>query len=309
MMLRRTPRRGFALMTVLWVMTVAALLAAAAAARGRAGVSAARNRAELERARWRALACASELRASIDDALLAATSPSPSERADLWRILRRAVPDTRAEGCSASLEAAGTRLDVNSASREMLDSLFSTPGYGDASPAMSASLVDWRDSDDVALPDGAESEWYAAHHRHLPRNGPIADLRELRYVRGFENANGLDSVLTVDAGRVSLATAGVAVLMAVPGITRETAELLVARRDAGQPVRDVLALLPELSSPSALAIETHYSEIVRLTTADPDAWMLRARGWSGDPRNAATIEWRLVRADGRTIIVDVRGDI
>ena len=301
------PRRGFALMTVLWVMTVAALIAAAAAARGRAAVSATRNRAELERAHWSAIACASELRASIDDALSAASSPMG--RADVWRMLHQTVPDARAPGCFASLEAAGTRLDVNSASPEMLDSLFATLGYGESSHAMSASLADWRDSDDVALPDGAEAEWYAGQHRHRPRNGPIADLRELRRVRGFENIHGLDSVLSVDPGRVSLATAGVPVLMAVPGIARETAELLVTRRDAGSPVRDILAVLPELSSPSALAIEAHYSEIVRLTTADPDAWTLRARGWSGEPRNLATIEWRLVRADARTIVVAVRDDI
>jgi len=301
-----TPRRGFALMTVLWVMTVAALVAAAAAARGRAAVSATRNRAELERAHWAALACASELRAAIDDALRAAASPI--ERADIWRTLDRATPDTRADGCSASLEAAGTRLDVNSASPEMLESLFATLGYGDSARAMSSALADWRDSDDVALAEGAETEWYAARHRHLPRNGPIADLRELRRVRGFENANGLDSVLSVDPGRISLATASVPVLAGVPGIAREVAELLVTRRDAGLPVRDILAVLPDVSSPSALAIETHYAELARLTTADPDAWILRARGWAGEPRNLATIEWRLVRADARTIVAATRDD-
>lgn len=301
MMRHPSPRRGFALMTVLWVLTVAALIAATAAARGRAAVSATRNRAELERAHWAALTCASEMRASIDDALSAPTSPI--ERADAWRMLRQAVPDAHTENCSASLEAAGTRLDVNSASSEMLDSLFTNLGYGDESHAMSAALVDWRDSDDVALPDGAEGEWYASQHRTLPRNGPIVDLRELRRVRGFENANGLDSALSVDAGRVSLATASVPVLMAVPGIPGEVADVLVARRDAGTPVRDILAVLPDVSSPSALTIETHYSEIVRLTTADPEAWILRARGWSGEPRNLALIAWRLVRADNRAVVV------
>lgn len=303
-------RRGFAMITILWVMTVAGVMATAAALVGRNAVNATRNRVQLERAFWIASGCAARAQAAIDARLAASTTYEAA--ADTWRILDRAVlpvPLPSPNACRITLEAAGSRLDINAASDEMIANLLREMGHGDDAPSLVDALADWRDSDDVARPFGAERDWYAAAHRHLPRDGPLADIRELARVRGFENVGMLDSVFTVESGRVSLATASVTVLLSVPGFTRETAETIVAMRDAGAPVRDVISLLGGLSRASADALLARYADVVRATTADPDAWLLTVRAENGLPPNVVTLARRLVRSGTRVHVAQTKSHL
>ncbi|MEO7082997.1 MAG: helix-hairpin-helix domain-containing protein [Gemmatimonadaceae bacterium] len=295
-----TERRGFAMITVLWVMMIATIVATTGALAGRNAVNGARNRTELRRAFWIANECASHIRAAIDDSLAAALAPEAA--AETWRLLGRQALASTPDECDANLDAAGTRLDVNTTSDTVLTALFRELGYGERSTAMVDALEDWKDSDDVARPQGAEREWYRSERRELPRNGPIASLRELTLVRGFEDLSTLDTVVSTEPGRVSLATASATVLSAVPGLTRETADRIAEMRDAGTPVRSVLDVLPMVSRSSADLISAHYPEIARLTTPDPDAWTLSVSASSGYPPNRATIEWRLVRIEKRAVI-------
>jgi type II secretory pathway component PulK len=302
-------RRGFAMITILWVMTIAGAMATAAALAGRNTVNATRNRVQLERAFWVAFGCAARLQAAIDDRLAEATSYEHA--GDIWRGLDRAVlplalldPDQ----CSASLEAAGTRLDVNTASDEVIANLLNAIDYGGNAASLIDALADWRDSDSVARPFGAERDWYVAAQRHPPRDGPLADIRELARVRGFESLAPFDSLLTVDSGRISLATAPVTVLMSVPGFTRETAETIVAMRNAGTPLHDVISILGGLSRTSADALLARYADVVRLTTPNPDAWLLTVHAEVGLPRSIVTLTRRLVRSGRRAVVVQTRSE-
>jgi type II secretory pathway component PulK len=303
----RSRRSGFTMITVLWVMTVASIMAAAAALTGRNTVNATRNRTQLERAYWIASGCAARARAAIDDTLAGAATFELA--ADRWRVLDRTVSPVslpRPGDCSITLEAAGTRIDVNAASAEMIEALLRGLGHGDEAIGMTDALADWRDTDDVALPSGAERAWYESEHRDLPRNGSLADVRELARVRGFENLGRYDTVLTTEPGRVSLATAPVSVLLAVPGFTRETAERIAALSAAGTPARDILSLLGSVSAPSAAAIMGRYSEIARVTTPDPDAWILTVQASSGLPPSTVVLHWRLVRAGKHCVVARTR---
>jgi general secretion pathway protein K len=300
-------RSGFAMITVLWVMTVASFMAAAAALAGRNAVNATRNRTQLERAFWLAQGCAARVQSAIDDTLRAAETFE--DAAQTWRVLDRAVlpiARTNPADCTVTLEAAGTRVDVNAASDEMIGALLRTLGYGQDAGSLVDALADWRDTDDVQRPSGAEREWYVAAGREVPRNGPLADIHELARVRGFEDIARFDSVLSAEPGRVSLATASVPVLLAVPGFTSETAERIVELRDAGSPVPDVLSLLDDLSPSSADAIMSRYSDIVRVTTPDPDAWILTVRGSSGYPPSTVVLDRRLVRTGKRCVVARTR---
>src|SRR5579885_3586497 len=80
-------RRGFTMITTLWVMTVAGVMAAAAALSGRLTVETTRNRVLLERSFWLASGCAARAQASIDEELARATSFESA--ADTWRVLGR----------------------------------------------------------------------------------------------------------------------------------------------------------------------------------------------------------------------------
>lgn len=301
-------RRGFTMITILWVMTLAAIVATAGALAGRNAVNAAINRVHLDRAFWTATGCVARVRAAIDGTLDAAKTFD--DAASTWRILGRVVlPVSTDSDCTIALEAAGTRLDMNDASEEMLQNLFVALGYGDDAEPLAAALADWRDSDDVTRPAGAERDWYAAAHRELPRNAPLADRRELARVRGFENVRAFDAVLTADPGRVCLATAPPGVLLAVPGFTRETADRIVALQSAGTPVTDVASLLALVSRSSADAMLAHFPEIVRVTTTDPDAWILSVRASAGTPAVSVTLVRRLLRAGKRAVVAASRSEL
>jgi general secretion pathway protein K len=293
------------MLTTLWVMSIASVVAMGAALVGRHAVSEGAARVELERGRWLALACERRAEAAIDAALRAATTLD--EGALVWRTLpRRVIASTLVAGCEVSLEAAGTRLDVNVASTEMIANLLGAIGLGDRALEMADALDDWRDTDDDALPLGAERAWYESVGRLLPRNGPLADVGELRRVRGFEDVGGLDSIATAEPGRVSLATAPVSVLMAVPGITRETAEQIVALQADGTPLNDLLSVTGLISEASVSALAARFPDAVRATTPDPDAWLVRVRVSRGVPAVSVRLEWRVIRTGSRCVVARTR---
>jgi len=293
------------MLTTLWVMSIAAVVAMGAALVGRHAVSEGAARVELERGRWTALACERRAEAAIDALLRDATTFD--EGALIWRTLsRRVVASPLVAGCDVTMEAAGTRLDVNSASKEMIANLAGAIGLGDRAPEMADALDDWRDPDDDPQPLGAERAWYEAAGRLAPRNGPLADVGELGRVRGFENVGGLDSVATAEPGRVSLATAPVSVLMAVPGITRETADAIVALQVAGTPLNDLLSVTALISEASVTALAERFPDAVRATTPDPDAWLVRVRVARGVPAVSVLLEWRVIRTGSQCIVARTR---
>src|SRR5262249_45352244 len=139
-----------------------------------------------------------------------------------------------------------------------------------------------------------------------PRNAPLADIRELLRVRGFEQLAAFAPFMTTEPGRVSLATASAPVLQSVPGLTRETADQIVTLQDAGTPVADVTSLLGMVSPSSADSMREHFPEIARLTTPDPDAWIFVARCAMGAPTVSVTLAHRLLRAGRRAVVASSR---
>ena len=300
-----TKRPGFVLLTTLWVMSVAAVVSMGAVLTGRRAVAQGSARVELERARWEALACERRAQASIDDILRSAISLE--EDAQVWRTLKvRLLASPLIARCDLEVEAAGTRLDVNTASNEMIARLFDAVGLHDRASELADALSDWRDPDDEPRPLGAERDWYDGAERIVPRNGPLADVAELRRVRGLEKIDGLDTSVTTEPGRVSLATASVAVLMAVPGVTRETAERIVELQLAGTPAGDLLAVTGSISATSVQALAERYPEASRVTTPDPDAWLVRARVSRGLPPVSVLLDWRMIRVGRRCAIARTR---
>ena len=289
-------------------MAVGSVVATSGALIGRIAVHAARNRTELERAYWLATGCAARANAAID--ALLKDAPTDDAAATAWRSLDRRVATTGFDrACDVRLAATGTRLDVNAASDEMISRLLSALGTpDDEAREMVDALADWKDSDDVARPAGAERAWYAAQARELPRNGPLADVRELSRVRGFERFAHVDSVLETDGGRASLATAPVPVLMSLPGVTRESAEAIVGLREQGTPAGDLLAVVGLVSQTSADSLSARYADAAHLSTATPDAWLLTVRAASGFPPNVARLDLRLVRDGGRSRPTSARSD-
>ena len=302
----RRERPGFALLAVLWVMMGVVTLGLATSLVARRAVAGAHNRVQLRRAAWMAEECVERARAAIDE-VLTAQANSASERGGGWSRLDAAVatsPLLRTSKCDVSLRPLGSAVDIGSADAEMLSQLLA----GLAMPVRRAdslvdALLDWRDRDDVARPLGAERDWYQAHGRLPPRNAPLADIRELARVRGFEALQGLDSVLTLEPGRIALNHAPLTVVAALPGFTPEAVARMVEHRVRSAPVTDLLAFAGQLSPSARQALLARYADLVRFTTIEPDGWILTARAKSGAPAVTAVLEVRLVRAGNRAAIV------
>src|SRR6185437_12411987 len=135
------------------------------------------------------------------------------------------------------------------------------------------------------------------------------DMREVASILGFENARVVDSVLAVDQGRVSLATASVPVLMAVPGVTRETAERIVALRSAGTPPGDLTAVVGSISEASAAALAERFPDAERLTTPNPDAWLVQVHVTRGRPSVSVSLVWRIIRLGRRCAVAETRSEL
>lgn len=308
-MRRSAIRRGFVLLAVLWVMVGVSAVGLALTLAGRRAVGAARNRHALAVARWAAEDCLNQAEAIINDALhRAAGAPADSTvwtRLDLLSpYATRREPFVLDSACSAALQPAGTTIDVNTADGQTLRRLFVAAGVQPArADSISDAILDWRDADQVPHEHGAEAPWYVAHDRLPPRDGPFGDVRELRRVRGLEQFDGLDSLLGVDSDRVLIDRAPLPVLAALTGFRDEAIGRAAELRARGARIGSLLAFSSMLSPDAKRALLASYADLSRLTTTEPDAWMIVARGWSGTPRVTADIELRLIRAGSRAAIV------
>jgi general secretion pathway protein K len=303
-----TARRGFALLAVLWTLVGVAALAAGASLVARDAVSTARNRIALTRAAWLAEQCTERARATMEGALArdsGLASPTGAWN-NLDRIIVRAAAATPA--CAYSVQPVGARLDLNVADGPRLRRFLTRCGVPPTqADSLADALLDWRDDDDDARTYGSERDDYVTAGRPPPRNGPLADIRELRRVRGFDALPlraewVLWGAVGVEHGRTDLSHATPPVLASLPGFTLETVERVMALQADGAMPRDLLALASLLAPVSRDSLTAHYSELVSLAVMEPEAWLLSARAGSGDPRITVALELRLARSGSRAAI-------
>jgi type II secretory pathway component PulK len=256
----------------------------------------------LARARWLAEGCVNVVRAAA-----AAELSDPTRAAAAWRTLDDVVaasPLVDGMACDLSVRAGGLTLDVNTADAEQLRRLFLALHV---LPASADSLVDatldWRDPDDQPRANGAERSWYLERQRFAPRNGPIADARELARIRGLDELLGVDAVLGVEGGRVVLGRAPGPVLAALPGFTNDLVARIIELRERGMLPAELLALAGALPPSARDSLAARYADVVSLVTMDPDVWTITARARDDASSAVATVELRLARADGRTAVL------
>jgi type II secretory pathway component PulK len=309
--MRRSPRRGFALLAVLWVIVGLSAILLAAGAAARQSVGAADNRARLTRGRWAAEECAARVRARASFVLSARPLIGP-ERSP-WAALDSAVgvvalpPSPDFVGCSATLHAAGDAMDLNTADGAQLGALLVSFGVeARRADSLADAILDWRDADALPRPAGAERDWYVARSAHPPADAPFDDVRQLADVRGVRDLPvdvraALDTLLTADAGRLTMARSPLVLLATLPGLSSEAVARLAERRLRRLRTDDLLALSSELSPAAQEAIGAHYGELISLLAPEPDAWVVRSR--APPAGGGATVELRLVRSGTRAAVV------
>lgn len=291
-------RRGFALITVLAAIVAASLISVTTMTVARDGVGQASYRADRERAFWQANGCLAILTSAVESILKSAIDEDDVLRS--WRELSDKVAPTTQAACSGHLEPAGVRIDVNAAEYQQLLVLFQSLGEGDAD-LLASAVLDWLDADHQPRAAGTETAVRGAYGSVPPRNGAIADIRELHAIPAVARNPALLRYLDVDPGRISLNHAAPEVLGTVPGLTPEVIARIATERAAGRYIDDVLNLRTLVSNQSADSLIAQYPVVVRMSTTLPDAWQLIAISRVGAPPIKIRLQLTIVR-DGRSAV-------
>jgi len=266
------------------VLTALVALAAAALAVARTGSQATRNRILLARAEWAREACG--------EILLARYARDASVRS------LDTVDLGRGTWCTATLDDPASKLHVNLADRAALVGVLrAAAAPGAPIDSLVDALLDWRDPDSLPRRFGDEPS--------RSRNEPLADIAELRYVRGFDDSlvARLSAFLTTRAtGAINVNAAPPEVLAALPGLTEEAVRLVMMRRGSA-PVAGADALAGLLSPGARATLLASYPEFVRAAVfAPPQLVAMVAGGVRGTPITArATLT--LVPVAGRLAVI------
>jgi type II secretory pathway component PulK len=278
--------RGFALLAVLWLLTALMVLGGVAVAVARTGSETTRNRILLTRAGWAREACM--------EILLARSAHDPSVR------VLDSIDLGRGTWCRATVEDPAANLNVNLADRSALVAVIGAVTH--RAPAVVDSLVDalldWRDPDTIPRPFGIETA--------ADRNGPLADVAELRYVRGFDDSlvARLAAVLTIrGTGSINLGAAPPVVIATVPGMSEEAIALLVDRRLAGHPVQSADELAGLLSSSGRATLYASYPEFVRAASFAPAQLIAIVEGGVRGTPLVARVTLTTVPVAGRLAVI------
>lgn len=233
--------RGVALITVLLVVTIAAVMAAEVAWRQQVWTRQVENLRDAGQARallagaldWIALILGEDRRKGAADHLAEAWAQPIVTPVEYGSASGRLV-DAQACFNLNNLVADGQASPADVAAYRRLLAMLGLPaGLADA-------LLDWLDADDIPNGnDGAEQDWYAARHPpRLAANQPLAHPGELALVRGYDRA-ALERLAPYvcalpETTAINLNTASVEVLQAyLPGLDRSSAQAFLAARRRG----------------------------------------------------------------------------
>ena len=219
--------KGFALIVVLWVLTLLAIMASSFALtiqRETAIISGVKEKAEAS-----ALA-----EAGINYAILMLFS---SDEDLQWQAFN-SLYEVNYTGKRVRIQISDESglIDINGADKEQLQALFDSINIGEAdSDSLSDAILDWRDANDEQLLNGAEKDQYAdAGLKYEPRNKPFASVEELQMVLGmnpdiYQQLQGMISIYS-HASKVNPATASRAVLLTLPDVDEEMVDQYLQQR-------------------------------------------------------------------------------
>jgi general secretion pathway protein K len=266
-------RRGFVLIAVAWVVSVATLGAAALAIDAAGDMQERSNRRSLLAVDYELAGCRSELAAALRRAHFDTSAQVTREMT--WRQLDKRIMAFLPAGalsCAWEVRDAGERLDVTLLDAVQLRAALSNMGLSTASAdSLVAALGDWTDGDGSMRPLGAEADWYRSEGMQPPTERQVGSAGELLDIRGWRGVIAL-GVFDVGSGPVSLLHAPPTVLTLLPGVSEELATLIRDTRESLGYVPDLLALARRTSRDSRLQLERELRALMRVAVNEPHAW-------------------------------------
>jgi general secretion pathway protein K len=128
------------------------------------------------------------------------------------------------------------KIDLNTANDQILKQLFVSVGVDEMqAESLAEAIMDWRDPDDLARPQGAEAAQYAAAGlSYGPRNGRFQTVAEVQQVLGmnYDLYRKIEPAITIysGSGMPNPAFAPIEALRALPGMTDDLAQEIVTMR-------------------------------------------------------------------------------
>lgn len=246
-------RDGIALIMVLWVLTILMVLVLSFTYMTRTETDAAMSFRDGVAGKFLAEA---GIQRGIMELFYRQNDPQTEEN-EVWR--RDGTPyrvKTDNGGCLVSITDESGKVDINRAPEVILRGLFRGLGLEDEDADIIVdSILDWKDADDLHRLHGAESDYYMSlPNPYKAKNAGFETLEELIMVRGMtpdilygnREKRGAIDLLTVNSktGKINLNTAPREVLLAIPGITSETAdEIIISREKQAITNADLQAIL------------------------------------------------------------------
>jgi len=220
-------QRGVAMILVIWVIALMSVLLGSFALIARTENLQSRHMFDTTAARYAA-------EAGLERAIFELRRPDPAQR---WAGDGRPY-EFQFDNALVHVELTDEsgKIDINSAGDDILQQLFVSQGMAlDQAAALSDAIQDWRDPDDIARPHGAEqSEYKSAGLSYVPRNAPYQTVSEVQQVLGmnYEIYSRIEPAITIYAGGAepNAAYANKQALMALPGMTSELADQIIAQR-------------------------------------------------------------------------------
>jgi len=258
-------RRGNILISVLWVITIMAILVMGLSYEARGDMERTRSMRDRAKAYW--LARGAIERVKYDYAIL---RQSPDEEDRLTNNYSYTF-DEGAAFCEIRSSAStmpiniGTRSGDPTFQKEMWNQMLSLYVDDQQADEISDAIVDWTDEDDLHMLNGAESDYYMGLTPPYPaRNGPFYSIEELLLVRGITeemfygtwDKPGLADMLDMQPGnrrKFDLNSCSKGILMAFLEITSEEADQLIQiRREEGIENQDEILNYVNVPDPANL---------------------------------------------------------
>jgi general secretion pathway protein K len=220
-------QKGFALVLVLWVLSLLSIMA------GSFAMTMRRESAVIAGIKQNAAAAAAA-EAGIAYAEMMLLIPEQNKRwlpdGDIYEVK---FGKTRVR---LRLLSESGKIDINKADLPLLQALFKqAPVEEEEQAKLIGAIQDWRDQDDLLNINGAEKKEYQdAGLKYQPRNKPFQRLEELQMVLGMDERvyNWLEPIITVYTGQpqINLKMASTRVLNLIPGLDASVIETYIATR-------------------------------------------------------------------------------
>ncbi len=164
---------------------------------------------------------------------------------------------------------------------------------GPQADTIADSLLDWKDPDDLARLNGAESDYYMSlPNPYKAKNANFDTLEELLLVKGMTAAilygdgtkKGIIDFLTVNSNtaQISLSAAPREVLMAIPGMTADVVQAIMDARE--NPANSATA-----TQGLTAVVQAPYSQFITQGTMG-NVFSIESAGFKGDAKGGYKIK-------------------